>query len=61
MALKLKITLIRSAIDRPETQKRTVHGLGLNKLNSTVIREDNAAIRGMIRKIQHLVAFEPVE
>jgi large subunit ribosomal protein L30 len=61
MALKLKITLIRSAIDRPETQKRTVHGLGLNKLNSVVVREDTAAIRGMIRKIQHLVAFEPVE
>ena len=61
MALKLKITLIRSAIDRPETQKLTVKGLGLNKLNSVVVREDTAAIRGMIRKIQHLVAFEPVE
>jgi large subunit ribosomal protein L30 len=61
MALKLKITLVRSAIDRDETQKRTVRGLGLNKLNSAVIREDSLAIRGMIRKIQHLVAVEPVE
>ena len=61
MALKLKITLVKSAIDRPETQKLTVKGLGLNKLNSTVIREDTPATRGMIRKIQHLVAFEPVE
>ena len=61
MALKLKITLVRSAIDRPETQKLTVKGLGLNKLNSVVVREDNESIRGMIRKIQHLVAIEPVE
>lgn len=61
MALKIKITLVKSAIDRPETQKRTVAGLGLNKLHSTVVKEDTLAIRGMIRKISHLVAFEPVE
>ena len=61
MAIKLKITLVRSAIDRNDTQKRTVRGLGLGKLHSTVVREDTLAIRGMIRKIQHLVAVEPVE
>ena len=61
MALKLKITLIKSPIHTPETQKRTVRGLGLGKLNSVVVREDNESIRGMIRKVQHLVAFEPVE
>ena len=61
MAIKVKITLVRSPIDRPETQKLTVKGLGLNKVNSVVVREDTPAIRGMIRKIQHLVAIEPVE
>lgn len=61
MALRLKVTLVRSPIDRPETQKRTVKGLGLNKLNSTKVHPDNESIRGMIRKVQHLVAVEPVE
>lgn len=61
MADKLKVTLVRSTIDRPETQKRTVVGLGLRKLNSSVVLEDTHAIRGMIRKVQHLVAIEPVE
>jgi large subunit ribosomal protein L30 len=61
MAKKLKITLVRSTIDRPQTQKDTVKGLGLTKLNRTVIREDSHAIRGMVRKVQHLVAVEPAE
>ena len=61
MALKLKVTLVRSTIDRPETQKRTVKGLGLRKLNSSVVLEDTDSIRGMIRKVQHLVAVEPAE
>ncbi len=61
MAHKLKVTLVRSTIDRPETQKRTVTGLGLRKLNSSVVLEDTHAIRGMIRKVQHLLAVEPAE
>jgi large subunit ribosomal protein L30 len=61
MALKLKVTLVRSPIDRPHTQKATVKGLGLNKLNSSKVHPDNESIRGMIRKVQHLVAVEPVE
>jgi large subunit ribosomal protein L30 len=61
MALKLKITLVRSTINRPETQKRTVKGLGLNKLNHSVVLEDTESIRGMIRKVQHLVAVEPAD
>jgi large subunit ribosomal protein L30 len=61
MAIKVKITLVKSPIDRPETQKLTVKGLGLRKVNSVVVKEDTPAIRGMIRKIQHLVAIEPVE
>ncbi len=61
MALRLKVTLVRSPIDRAETQKRTVKGLGLNKLNSSAVHPDNESIRGMIRKIQHLVAVEPAD
>jgi len=61
MAHNLKITLVRSPIDRPATQKATVKGLGLRKLNHSVVREDTDAIRGMIRKIQHLVAVEPAD
>lgn len=61
MADKLKVTLVRSTIDRPATQKRTVTGLGLRKRGSSVIVEDTHAIRGMIRKVQHLLAVEPAE
>ena len=45
---KLKITLTRSLISRPQTQRDTVRALGLRKLNSTVELPDNAAIRGQI-------------
>lgn len=52
---KLQITLKRSVIGRPKDQKATVEALGLRKLNQTVEQEDNAAIRGMIDKVKHLV------
>lgn len=55
---KLKITLTRSLIGRPEEQRRTVKALGLGKMNSAVEQEDNAVIRGMIHKVQHLVSVE---
>jgi large subunit ribosomal protein L30 len=61
MALKLKITLVRSAIDRPKTQKDTVRGLGLRRLHQSVVREDTPSIRGMVRKIQHLVTVAPAD
>ena len=61
MAKKLKVTLVRSTIDRQKSQKETVRGLGLRRLHHSVILEDTPAIRGMIRKVQHLVAVEPVE
>lgn len=57
---KLKITLVRSLIGRPETQRLTVRTLGLTKLNSEVIQTDNPQIRGMINKISHLVRVEKV-
>ena len=61
MAKKLKVTLVRSGIGRPEKQKLTLKGLGLTRLNRTRELEDNASIRGMIRKVQHLVRVELAE
>ncbi|HBU85051.1 50S ribosomal protein L30 [Paenibacillus sp. UMB7766-LJ446] len=58
---KLEITLVRSLIGRPETQRTTVKTLGLRKINSKVVQNDNPAIRGMINKVSHLVAVKEVE
>ncbi|ARQ06006.1 MULTISPECIES: 50S ribosomal protein L30 [Staphylococcaceae] len=52
---KIKITLTRSIIGRPETQRKTVKALGLTKMHSSVEVEDNPAIRGQINKVSHLV------
>ncbi|HZS37860.1 MAG TPA: 50S ribosomal protein L30 [Polyangia bacterium] len=61
MAIKLKVTLIRSGINRPADQKQTIRGLGLTKMNKSVVLVDTAAIRGMIRKVSHLVKVEAAE
>ncbi|MFO7561643.1 MAG: 50S ribosomal protein L30 [Enhygromyxa sp.] len=61
MALKLKVTLVRSPIDRTQKQKDTVRGLGLRRLNHSSVLEDTPAVRGMIRKVQHLVTVEPAD
>lgn len=55
---KLKITLVKSLIGRPETQRVTVKTLGLKKLNSSVLQEENPQINGMINKVSHLVKVE---
>ncbi|KYZ77719.1 50S ribosomal protein L30 [Anaerosporomusa subterranea] len=55
---KLKITLTRSLIGRPEDQRATVKALGLGKTNSSVVQEDTPAIKGMVRKVEHLVTVE---
>ncbi|MCS7316375.1 MAG: 50S ribosomal protein L30 [Bryobacterales bacterium] len=52
---KIRIKLVRSLIGRPEKQRQIARGLGLRRLNQVVEREDTPAIRGMIRKIPHLV------
>jgi large subunit ribosomal protein L30 len=57
---KLKITLVKSPIDRPERQKLTVQALGLNKTNSTKEVEATPQILGMIRKITHLLKVEEI-
>ncbi|MDT8902669.1 50S ribosomal protein L30 [Anaeroselena agilis] len=58
---KLKITLTRSLIGRPEDQRATVKALGLGKTNSSVVQDDTPAIRGMVRKVGHLVSVEEVQ
>lgn len=57
---KLKITLVRSLIGRPETQRKTVYALGLRKTNRSVIHEDTPRIRGAINKVNHLLKVEEV-
>jgi len=61
MAIKLKITQIKSGIGRPETQRRTLAGLGLGKLHRSGVLQDTPAIRGMIVKVSHLVTVTAAE
>lgn len=61
MAKKLKITQIRSIIDRPKTQKRTIEALGLGRPNYHVLHNDTPQIRGMVNKVAHLVTVEEIE
>ena len=55
MALKLKVTQVRSGIGRNQKQRQTLRGLGLDRMNRSVVLEDSMPIRGMIRKVCHLV------
>jgi len=57
---KLKVTQIRSLIDRPKDQKSTVRRLGLHRMNDSVIKADSPSVRGMIAKVHHLVRVEEV-
>ena len=61
MALKLKVTQVRSGIGREKSQRLTLKGLGLTRMHKSVILKDTQAIRGMIRKVSHLVEVEPYE
>lgn len=53
---KIKVTQVKSVIDRPERQKKTMEALGLRKLHNTVEVEATPQILGMIRKVSHLVS-----
>jgi large subunit ribosomal protein L30 len=61
MAKNLKVTLIRSGINRPETHKRTIKALGLTKMWKSKVLPDNVAVRGMIKSVTHLVRVEAAE
>ena len=54
----IKVTQIKSSIGHTESQKATLIGLGLNKMNKTSELEDTPSVRGMIRKVAHLVKVE---
>lgn len=56
----LKITLVKSTIGAIPKHVKTVKALGLNKVNSSVEQQDNAAIRGMINQVRHLVKVEEI-
>lgn len=58
---RIKITLVKSVIDRPETAKRTVTALGIRKLNGSVEVEATPQILGMVRRVQHLVKVEDIQ
>ena len=55
---KIKITQVKSGIDRPERQKKTLKALGLTKLHSTKEVEATPQVLGMVRKVDHLVKVE---
>ncbi|WP_212006638.1 50S ribosomal protein L30 [Chitinophaga sp. HK235] len=57
---KIKITQVKSGIDRPERQKLTLKALGLTKMNATVELEATPQVLGMVRKVDHLVKVEAV-
>ena len=57
---ELKVTVKRSIIGRPQNQRDTVKALGLTKINSSVVKPANEAIKGMINTVSHLVDVEEV-
>ena len=57
---KVKITLVKSVIDRSQRQKDTVRALGLRKMNQTVEQELSHQVKGMIDKVAHLVKVEEI-
>ena len=57
---KLKITQIKSVIDRSKRQKATMHALGLRKMNQSIEKELSPQVEGMIKKISHLIKIEEV-
>ncbi len=55
---KIRITQVRSAIGYERSQRQTLRGLGLRRMNHTVERQDTPEVRGMINKVTHLVRVE---
>jgi large subunit ribosomal protein L30 len=56
----IKITQVRSVIDRPKRQKDTMKALGINKMHQTVVKEVNPQIMGMVAKVRHLITLEEI-
>ena len=58
MTERIRVTLVRSMIGKPERQRRTLRGLGLTKLNKTVELENSPSVRGMVNAVSHMVKIE---
>jgi large subunit ribosomal protein L30 len=58
IGIMVKVTLVKSVIKSTKSQRATVTGLGLRKINSTRVLEDTPAVRGMINKVKHLLRVE---
>ena len=58
MAQVLKVTLVKSMIGRPAKHRKILKGMGLKKMNRSVVLKDTPAVRGMINKVPHLVNVE---
>lgn len=58
MSAEFKITLVRSHIGTPAKQRAVLQGMGLNRLNKTVILKDTPEVRGMIKKVAHMLKVE---
>ena len=56
---QIKIKQIKSRINCPAVEKRTLDALGLKKMNHTVVKKDNPSIMGMVRRVHHLVEVTP--
>lgn len=57
---EIKITLVKSTIGIKPKHKKTIQALGLKKINSSKVQQDNAAIRGMINQVSYLVKVEEI-
>jgi large subunit ribosomal protein L30 len=57
---KIRITQVKSGIDRPERQKRTLKALGFSKMHQTIEAEATPQILGMIGKVKHLISIEEI-
>ena len=59
--IKLKVSQVRSALDRGARQRGTLRALGIRRIGHSVVHEDKPEIRGMIRNVEHLVTVEEIE
>ena len=56
MSQVVKITLVKSLIGKPASQRAVLSGMGLTKVNKTVVLQDTPEVRGMIRKVSHMIS-----
>ena len=59
--IKLKVSQVRSALDRGARQRGTLRALGIRRIGHTVVHNDKPEIRGMIKAVEHLVKVEEIE